>query len=100
MLKLQVKKPDSDKVDGWMATFADMVTLLMAFFVLLYAMSDPDPGKYEDFSTAMQEAISGKEIENEFEELNNNLTELTNIKEDKDVQNSFRYYNSLTNYQK
>ena len=75
-MKKKVKKTDTDVVEGWMATFADMVTLLMAFFVLLYAMSDPDPGKFEDFGAAMQEAISGEELESEFEQLTENLQEI------------------------
>ena len=81
-MKKRIKKADTDVVEGWMATFADMVTLLMAFFVLLYAMADPDPGKHEDFSDAMQEAISGKDVENEFEELTENLQ---HIIDDKDL---------------
>jgi len=80
-MKKKVKKADTDVVEGWMATFADMVTLLMAFFVLLYAMSHPDPGKFEDFGVAMQEAISGEEVENEFKELTKNLQEIIDEQE-------------------
>ena len=80
-MKKKIKKVDTDVVEGWMATFADMVTLLMAFFVLLYAMSDPDPGKFEDFGSAMQEAISGEELESEFEKLTENLQEIIDEQE-------------------
>ena len=75
-MKKQIKKEDKDVVPGYMGTFADMVTLLMAFFVLLYAMSDPDPGKFEDFSEAMHEELSGEELESEFEQLTENLQEI------------------------
>ena len=34
-------------VDEWMATYSDMVTLLMCFFVLLYAASTPDETKFQ-----------------------------------------------------
>lgn len=34
-------------VDEWMATYSDMVTLLMCFFVLLYASSTPDETKWQ-----------------------------------------------------
>ncbi len=34
-------------VDEWMATYGDMVTLLMCFFVLLYASSSPDETKFQ-----------------------------------------------------
>jgi len=80
-MKTQIKKEDKDVVPGYMGTFADMVTLLMAFFVLLYAMSDPDPGKFEDFSEAMHEELSGEEIESEFEQLTENLQEIIDEKE-------------------
>ena len=75
-MKKQIKKEDKDVVPGYMGTFADMVTLLMAFFVLLYAMSDPDPGKFEAYSEAMHEELSGEEIESEFEQLTDNLQEI------------------------
>ena len=34
-------------VDEWMATYSDMVTLLMCFFVLLYASSSPNEMKFQ-----------------------------------------------------
>ena len=80
-MKKQIKKEDKDVVAGYMGVYGDMVTLLMAFFVLLYAMSDPDPGKFEDFSEAMYEELSGEEIESEFEELTENLQEIIDEKE-------------------
>ena len=80
-MKQQIKKEDKDVVPGYMGTFADMVTLLMAFFVLLYAMSDPDPGKFEDFSEAMYEELSGEQIESDFEQLTENLQEIIDEKE-------------------
>ena len=82
-MKKQVKKVDKDVVPGYMGTFADMVTLLMAFFVLLYAMSDPDPGKFEEIAAAMYEEMSGEELDTftEFNELTENLQEIIDEKE-------------------
>jgi len=34
-----------ERTDGWMATYADMVTLLMTFFVLMFAISNVDSNK-------------------------------------------------------
>jgi len=41
--------PPDEGIPIWMATFADMMTLLFAFFVLLFSMSTLDPVKYSAF---------------------------------------------------
>lgn len=45
---------------AWMATFADMATLLMAFFVLLLAFSEMDVVKYKAVSGSMKKALGVK----------------------------------------
>ena len=42
-----------ERTDGWMATYADMVTLLMTFFVLMFALSNVDNERVEMFLFAM-----------------------------------------------
>jgi len=42
-----------ERTDGWMATYADMVTLLLTFFVLMFALSNVDNEKAELFLAAM-----------------------------------------------
>ena len=37
---------------GWFGTFADMMTLLFAFFVLLAAISTMDPVKLQEMSNS------------------------------------------------
>lgn len=43
------KKKERSKIDpnAWMNTYSDMVTLLMCFFVMLYASSTPDEVKFQ-----------------------------------------------------
>jgi len=48
------------KTDGWLATYADTVTLLLTFFVLLYSLSSIDSQKFQQIAVAMQSAFSGK----------------------------------------
>ena len=44
-------------VPAWMATFADLMTLLMCFFVLLLAMSDTNAQKYKRLAGSMANAF-------------------------------------------
>ena len=56
----QKKQPEPPKGSpAWMATFSDMVTLLMCFFILLLAMSTIDPAKFNAAATSFQTAFGG-----------------------------------------
>lgn len=44
---------------AWMATFSDLVTLLLTFFVLLYAMSKQDSSKFESVAGSIRKAFAG-----------------------------------------
>ena len=46
--------------DEWMATYADTVTLLLTFFVLLYSMSSVDSEKTKNISNAFISMTSGQ----------------------------------------
>ena len=41
------KKPKEDHSNDWLSTYGDMVTLLLTFFVLLYASSSQDDQKFQ-----------------------------------------------------
>ncbi len=43
---------------GWFGTFADMMTLLFAFFVLLAAISTIDPVKLQNMADGMGKSVS------------------------------------------
>lgn len=53
MAKLQ-KKPQEDHSNDWLATYSDMVTLLLTFFVMLYASSSLDEQKWQYIYQAFQ----------------------------------------------
>ncbi|WP_195573547.1 OmpA/MotB family protein [Paenibacillus sp. 1001270B_150601_E10] len=40
--------------DRWLITYADLITLLMIFFVVMYAMSQVDATKYQSLSETLQ----------------------------------------------
>ena len=48
---------ESENTDRWMVSYADFVTLLFAFFVVMYAMSSVNEGKYRVLSDTMNEAF-------------------------------------------
>ena len=51
---------DEPKGDEWLATYSDCVTLLMTFFVLLYAMSSVDENKMRALSQAFRTVMAGE----------------------------------------
>ena len=75
LLNQQDMKKEEPKQE-WLLTYADMMTLLFAFFVMMYSMSSPDPVKMSQIQDAMQKEAgkegtiqSQNEIKQEFEEI-------------------------------
>ena len=50
--------------ERWMVSYADFITLLFAFFVVMYAISSVNKSKYETFSESLDQALN-THIENE-----------------------------------
>ena len=51
------EKAESAGVPAWVMTFADLMTLLMCFFVLLLAFSEMDAAKFKQLSGSMKDAF-------------------------------------------
>lgn len=66
--KLSPPKPPPED-ESWMATFADMVTLILVFFILLLSMSKLDTAKYEEVSAGMTKSLSDRKVETPIEDL-------------------------------
>lgn len=45
---------------SWLDTYADTITLLMTFFVLLYSMSTIDAAKFKEVAAALNSMMTGK----------------------------------------
>lgn len=57
MARRKVEEPEKIEA-GWMNTFADLMNLLLCFFVLLFSMSTVDADKYEQLVTSFSERIN------------------------------------------
>lgn len=51
---------DSDNHDRWMVSYADFITLLFAFFVVMYSISSVNEGKYKILTHSLGTAFSSK----------------------------------------
>ena len=51
---------DSDNHERWLVSYADFITLLFAFFVVMYAISSVNEGKYRVLSDSLTSAFQSK----------------------------------------
>ncbi len=56
---IEVEEPKGAAIPAWMATFADLMCLLMCFFVLLFAFSEVETEKFKAVAGSMREAFGG-----------------------------------------
>ena len=52
---------DSEDTDRWLLTYSDLITLLLAFFVVMYSMSRIDAKKFGRMSEHLQGAFHSSE---------------------------------------
>lgn len=65
------KKGEDINTNGWMDTYADTITLLLTFFILLYSISVVDSQKLNKLAEAMKKSLQGS----------TKITELENIED-------------------
>ncbi|MFA5880727.1 MAG: flagellar motor protein MotB [Eubacteriales bacterium] len=53
----QEKEPNNER---WLLTYADLITLLMIFFVVMYTISNVNSKKFAQLSTSMSQALLGQ----------------------------------------
>lgn len=56
---MKKKKPQKENSERWLLTYSDLITLLMIFFVVMYAMSNVDSQKYSQLSNSLSGTFSG-----------------------------------------
>ncbi len=52
-MKRSHRQPDHVNAERWLLTYADLITLLLGLFVILYAISKVDAGKYAEIVSAL-----------------------------------------------
>lgn len=55
-------KPEEDNPLRWLATYGDVVTLMMAFFVMLYAISQVDQQKFQLFVSGLEDVFNNEAV--------------------------------------
>ena len=55
--KRRVKEPPAE---DWLTTYADAITLLMAFFVMMFSMSEIKQDKFAEFQSAIDAALGNQ----------------------------------------
>ena len=58
------RKPEEehDNHERWLVSYADFITLLFAFFVVMYALSSVNEGKYRILSESMATAFRNVQV--------------------------------------
>lgn len=51
-----------DGEGNWLVSYADMMTLIASFFIIVSAMSSPDPSKFEKLKKATAESMGGEYV--------------------------------------
>jgi len=62
MERRRLRKPvddEDDNLDRWLLTYADLITLLLAFFIVMYSMSQLDAKKFGRMTDALTGVLKG-----------------------------------------
>ncbi len=73
---MTIKPPvKPEEKEDWLMSYADMITLVMAFFVLLISMSHIDPVKYEQVKGGMAQDIGKRETTQPIKQLKTEMAQ-------------------------
>ena len=56
------KPPEHENHERWLVSYADFITLLFAFFVVMFATSQTDKGKAQQVSDSVKRALDGEKM--------------------------------------
>jgi chemotaxis protein MotB len=64
--------------ERWLLTYADLITLLLCFFIILYAMSDANPAKFDIFAKSLSIAFNNGQKDS----INLNMSQIQSVIKD------------------
>ena len=83
--KKQKQEEQAPGSPAWMATFSDLMNLLLCFFVLLFSMSNIDEAKWEELVNSLSNRLSlssgGRPSIGEGQLINTGMSQLNNLDE-------------------
>src|SRR5260370_41314617 len=56
------KHPEHENHERWLISYADFITLLFAFFVVMFASSQTDKGRAQQVSESVKKALEGEHV--------------------------------------
>jgi chemotaxis protein MotB len=59
---MRKKKESHENHERWLISYADFITLLFAFFVVMFASSQADKGRAQEVSESVKKALEGKDV--------------------------------------
>ena len=69
-----------DGGEGWLITFADVVTLLLAFFVMIISVSEMNAGKIEALKEGLAETIGNREVKTPLKDIESGWQSVINAR--------------------
>ncbi|MFU0823744.1 OmpA family protein [Clostridium sp.] len=82
MSKRKKREGDEINTETWLATYADTITLVLTFFVLLYSYSNIDATKFQKMINSMQSVFTGESGDSILELYNNGEAPIVGYTED------------------
>src|ERR1700756_5191197 len=62
MRRRRQRTPEADNHERWLISYADFITLLFAFFVVMFASSQADKGRAQEVSESVKKALEGESM--------------------------------------
>ena len=73
MARKKIQFEEESGGDAWLATYGDMITLLMTFFVLFFSVSDVNVALFEDLKNGFESDVLNTETNTPISMLANRL---------------------------